>query len=118
MRKILFGFGDVTDPDERTLYLLKQYVEEFIFDLIVRSYNRALKGGYSKLRLADIMQEIKEDEKMFLRAPKLLIVLDVAREAKKCIKSNSANKDLAQLADEEQQQQQQKLGAKPIKKKE
>lgn len=102
LRKLLYGFGDTRDPDDRTLLLLKQYVEEFVADLIVRSYNRGLKGGYNRLRLADIMQEIKDDEKMFMRAPRLLIALDVTREIKKKIRPSAVDKELVQLAGEEE----------------
>ena len=97
VRKLMYGFGDKKDPDERTIVLLKQYIEEFIADLIVRSYNRGLKGGHNRLRLADIMQEIKDDEKMFMRAPRLLIALDVTREMRK--RNISSGKELTQLAE-------------------
>ena len=101
LRKLLYGFGDRKDPDDRTLLLLKQYVEEFVADLIMRAYNRGLKGGYNRLRLADIMEEVKDDEKMFMRAPRLLIALDVTRDIKKRIKSATVDKELLQLAGED-----------------
>ncbi len=94
----MYGFGDEKDADERTLTLLKHYVEEFIENLVTRAYTRGLKGGYSKLRLADIMQEIRRDEKMFMRAPRLLIAFEIAKDAR-ANQRDAANKVLAKYAE-------------------
>jgi len=79
----MYGFGDAKDPDENTMILLESYVEEFIKDLIIRGYNRSLKAGYSKIRVADILFQIQDNEQMFMRAYKLLTNLDSVEKARK-----------------------------------
>ncbi len=79
----MYGFGDEREPDETSLSLLESYVEEFMANLVSRAYNRSLKGGYSKLRISDIMHEVKNDEKMFMRAYKLLTTLDSVEKARR-----------------------------------
>eukprot|EP00826_Nyctotherus_ovalis_P013001 TRINITY_DN13476_c0_g1_i2.p1 TRINITY_DN13476_c0_g1~~TRINITY_DN13476_c0_g1_i2.p1 ORF type:complete len:100 (-),score=42.76 TRINITY_DN13476_c0_g1_i2:9-308(-) len=85
----MYGFGDVREPNEMTLKALEGYVCYFVQQLLVQAYNRSLKFGCTKLRMSDVVYQVKDNDKMFMRCCKLLAALETVEKAKKKQSVNS-----------------------------
>ena len=86
----MYGFGDVKEPNDDTLDLLESYVEDFIGRLLIQAYNRATKCGHKKVKMSDVLYQIRNHEKMYMRSFKLLYNLDSVEKARK--KRNMSSK--------------------------
>ena len=69
VKKVMFGFGDSKNPDERSVELLEVYIDEFIVNLVTQASRRSQRHNSNSLRLADVLHTIRKDEKKFLRIP-------------------------------------------------
>ena len=45
LKKLMYGFGDHYDPNESSVALLEEYVEEFIVNLVSRTSRRSQRHG-------------------------------------------------------------------------
>ena len=72
LRKLMFGFGDDKNPNEATVDLLEIYIEEFVINLVAQSMRRSQRHGTNSIRLPDVLNVIKHDEKKFFRMPYIL----------------------------------------------
>ena len=72
----MFGYGDDRNPYDGTVDLLEIYVEEYIINLVAQAMRRSQRHppthGSNNIRLADVLNVIKHDEKKYLRMPYIL----------------------------------------------
>ena len=68
----MYGFGDDQNPSDASVDLLEIYVEEFITNLVGRSLRRRLRHGDNQIKVADVLEVLKTDEKKYLRMPYIL----------------------------------------------
>ena len=72
IRKLMFGFGDDPNPDEKSVDVMEGYFEEIILNLVTQSSRRSQRHGSNQLRLADVLHTIRKDDKKFLRMPYII----------------------------------------------
>ena len=73
IKKLMFGCGDQSEPDQKSLELLELYYEEAMTNLIVQASRRCQRhGGGNTVRVADILYTIRKDEKKYLRMPYII----------------------------------------------
>ena len=72
LRKLMYGYGDDRTPNEQSVDLLEIYVEEFICNLVSRSMRRRQRHGDNSIKVADVLEVLKKDEKKYLRMPYIL----------------------------------------------
>ena len=68
----MYGYGDDKQPNEASVDLLEIYVEEFITNLVSRSLRRRLRHGENGIKVADVLEVLKTDEKKYYRMPYIL----------------------------------------------
>ena len=68
----MYGYGDDQNPSEATVDLLEIYIEEFVTNLINRSLRRRMRHGENVIKVADVLEVLKTDEKKYLRMPYIL----------------------------------------------
>ena len=72
LRKMMYGFGDDLEPDERTAELMEQYITEFVTNLCNRAMSRSLRGGNEHMQLGDVIHFLERDPKKLYRIPHIL----------------------------------------------
>ena len=73
LKTLMYGFGDNKYPNETSVDLLEDYVQEFIVNLVVRTAKRSQRNCSNTLKLADVLRVLQKDEKKFLRMPYILL---------------------------------------------
>ena len=72
----MYGYGDAETPNDATVDLLEVYVEEFVINMVSQALRRSQRHptthGSNNIRLADVLNVIKHDEKKYLRMPYIL----------------------------------------------
>ena len=68
----MYGYGDDPNPSEASVDLLEIYLEEFVTNLVSRSLRRRLRHGDNVIKVADVLEVLKFDEKKYLRMPYIL----------------------------------------------
>ena len=72
VKKLMFGFGDVQCPNEKSLDLMEAFMEEVMINLLLQASRRSQRHGSNALRLSDVLHIIRKDEKKFLRMPYII----------------------------------------------
>ena len=93
LRKLMFGFGDDKNPNEATVDLLEIYIEEFVINLVAQSMRRSQRHGTNSIRLPDVLNVIKHDEKKFFRMPYILSTQEEINKARANIDENLKHVD-------------------------
>ena len=80
LKTLMYGFGDAgpEEQNEESVALLETYVEEFVTNLVSRSYQRTMRSGrttVNQIRLADVLKVLEKDQKKFLRMPYIIKAL-------------------------------------------
>lgn len=89
----MFGFGDDKNPNEATVDLLEIYIEEFVINLVAQSMRRSQRHGTNSIRLPDVLNVIKHDEKKFFRMPYILSTQEEINKARANIDENLKHVD-------------------------
>ena len=86
----MYGYGDDKVPNEASVDLLEIYVEEFVINLVAQAMRRSQRhtNGSNNLRLADVLNVIKHDEKKFLRMPYILSMHQEINQTKQSLDQN------------------------------
>ena len=92
LKKLMYGYGDDRNPNEATVDLLEVYIEEFVVNLVAQAMRRSHRHppthGSNNLRLADVLNVIKHDEKKFLRMPYILSTQQEINQTKQSLEQN------------------------------
>ena len=74
LKKLMYGYGDDDPQDDATVDLMEVYVQEFVINLVSQAMRRSQRhnNGSNSIRLADVLNVIKHDEKKYLRMPYIL----------------------------------------------
>ena len=89
LKKLMYGYGDDQNPNEASVELLETYVEEFVINLVAQSMRRSQRHhGTNYIRLADVLNVIKHDEKKFLRMPYILSTQQEINQTRQSLEQN------------------------------
>ena len=83
LKGIMYGFGDVENPDPESVELLQEYVIEYIQNIAYAAYRRNKRKGSNELSLRDILYVLKKDKKRYYRIKDLIRFYDNAKSIKK-----------------------------------
>ena len=74
LKKLMYGYGDAILPNDETVDLMEVYVQEYVINLVAQSMRRSQRhtNGSNSIRLADVLNVLKHDEKKYLRMPYIL----------------------------------------------
>ena len=69
MKKIMMGFGDERNPNEKSIELLEEYMIDFLQNLITMAFKRSQRRDPSSNQLLkdDLLYFIEKDIKKYLR---------------------------------------------------
>jgi len=79
--QMMFGFGDVQDPDPKTVELVQDLVFEFMEEMTYKAQEVSAKPG--KLQTEDLIFAIRKDNKKNARAVELLAMNEELKQARK-----------------------------------
>lgn len=97
LKLLMYGFGDVENPDPDSMDLLEQYIIEYIQNVSILAYKRSKKRGFNEIKLKDLLFIIKDDKKKFFRVPTLLSFYEEFKKTKKEALTNKKEKHLNDL---------------------
>ena len=83
LKGIMYGFGDVENPDHESVELLQEYVIEYIQNIAYAAYRRNKRKGSNELSLRDLLYVLKKDKKRYYRIKDLIRFYDNAKNIKK-----------------------------------
>ena len=83
LKGIMYGFGDVENPDPESVELLQEYVIEYIQNIAYAAYRRNKRKGSNELSLRDLLYVLKKDKKRYYRIKDLIRFYDNAKSIKK-----------------------------------
>ena len=83
LKGIMYGFGDVENPDHESVELLQEYVIEYIQNIAYAAYRRNKRKGSNELSLRDLLYVLKKDKKRYYRIKNLIHFYDNAKSIKK-----------------------------------
>ena len=74
LKKLMYGYGDAILPNDETVDLMEVYVQEYVINLVSQAMRRSQRhtNGSNAIRLADVLNVLKHDEKKYLRMPYIL----------------------------------------------
>ena len=69
LKKIMSGFGDDRNPNEKTVELLEEYMVDFLQNLISSAFKRSQRRdpNCNQLQKDDLLYFIEKDTKKYLR---------------------------------------------------
>jgi transcription initiation factor TFIID subunit 13 len=83
LKGIMYGFGDVENPDHESVELLQEYVIEYIQNITYAAYRRNKRKGSNELSLRDLLYVLKKDKKRYYRIKNLIHFYENAKSIKK-----------------------------------
>ena len=83
LKGLMYGFGDVENPDPESIELLQDYVIEYIQNIAYAAYRRNKRKGSNEISLRDLLYVLRKDKKRYYRIPKLITFYDNAKNIKK-----------------------------------
>ena len=83
LKGIMYGFGDVENPDHETVELLQEYVIEYLQNIAYAAYRRNKRKGSNELSLRDLLYVLKKDKKRYYRIKNLIHFYENAKSIKK-----------------------------------
>jgi len=83
LKGIMYGFGDVENPDHESVELLQEYVIEYIQNISYAAYRRNKRKGSNELSLRDLLYVLKKDKKRYYRIKNLIHFYENAKSIKK-----------------------------------
>ena len=83
LKGIMYGFGDVENPDQELLELLQEYVIEYIQNIAYAAFRRNKRKGSNELSLRDLLYVLKKDKKRYYRIKNLIHFYENAKSIKK-----------------------------------
>ena len=83
LKGIMYGFGDIENPDHESVELLQEYVIEYIQNIAYATYRRNKRKGSNELSLRDLLYVLKKDKKRYYRIKNLIHFYDNAKSIKK-----------------------------------
>ncbi len=83
LKTLMYGFGDVENPDPESIDLIEQYVIEYIQNVSLLAYKKSKRRGFNEIKLKDLLYIIKDDKKKFYRVPSLLSFMEILKGAKR-----------------------------------
>lgn len=72
VKPLMYGFGDIENPETESLELLEQYIIEYVQNISISAYKKSKNRGFSEIKLRDLILTIKNDKKKYYRVPPLL----------------------------------------------
>src|SRR5690349_4359874 len=72
LKTLMYGFGDLENPENETVELLEQYLIEYVQNIALLAFKRSKRRGFNEIKLKDLLYIIKNDKKKFYRVPSLL----------------------------------------------
>ena len=83
LKGIMYGFGDVENPDHESVELLQEYVIEYIQNIAYAAYRRNKRKGSNELSLRDLLYVLRKDKKRYYRIKNLIHFYENAKSIKK-----------------------------------
>ena len=83
LKGIMYGFGDVENPDHESVELLQEYVIEYIQNIAYAAYRRNKRKGSNELSLRDLLYVLRKDKKRYYRIKNLISFYENAKSIKK-----------------------------------
>ena len=83
LKGIMYGFGDVENPDHESVELLQEYVIEYIQNITYAAYRRNKRKGSNELSLRDLLYVLRKDKKRYYRIKNLIHFYENAKSIKK-----------------------------------
>ena len=83
LKGIMYGFGDVENPDHESVELLQEYVIEYIQNITYAAYRRNKRKGSNELSLRDLLYVLRKDKKRYYRIKNLIHFYELAKNVKK-----------------------------------
>ena len=83
MKPLMFGFGDIEEPDNETAELLEEYIVEYVQNIAILAFRKSKRRGFSEIKLRDLLLVLKNDKKKYYRIPPLLSFYETLKKAKK-----------------------------------
>ena len=83
LKGIMYGFGDVENPDQESVELLQEYVIEYIQNIAYAAFRRNKRKGSNELSLRDLLYVLKKDKKRYYRIKNLIHFYENAKSIKK-----------------------------------
>ena len=80
LKGLMYGFGDVENPDPESIELLQDYVIEYIQNIAYAAYRRNKRKGSNEISLRDLLYVLRKDKKRYYRIPKLITFYDNAHQ--------------------------------------
>uniref|UniRef100_A0A6B2LV85 Transcription initiation factor TFIID subunit 13 n=1 Tax=Arcella intermedia TaxID=1963864 RepID=A0A6B2LV85_9EUKA len=78
---MMYGFGDVKNPEDETVNLMQELVFEYIREMTFKASEVASKRG--KIQPEDLVFVIRKDRKKYARAIELLSMNEELKRARK-----------------------------------
>ena len=83
LKGLMYGFGDVENPDPESIELLQDYVIEYIQNIAYAAYRRNKRKGSNEISLRDLLYVLKKDKKRYYRIKNLISFYDDTKNLKK-----------------------------------
>ena len=83
LKGLMYGFGDVENPDPESIELLQDYVIEYIQNIAYAAYRRNKRKGSNEISLRDLLYVLRKDKKRYYRIPSLISFYEIAKKTKK-----------------------------------
>ena len=83
LKGIMYGFGDVENPEHESVELLQEHVIEYIQNIAYAAYRRNKRKGSNELSLRDLLYVLKKDKKRYYRIKNLIHFYENAKSIKK-----------------------------------
>ena len=83
LKGLMFGFGDIENPDIESTELLQEYVIEYIQNIALAAYRRNKRKGSNEISLRDLLYVLRKDKKRYYRIPSLISFYEIAKKTKK-----------------------------------
>ena len=83
LKGLMYGFGDVENPDPESIELLQDYVIEYIQNIAYAAYRRNKRKGSNEISLRDLLYVLRKDKKRYYRIPNLISFYEIAKKTKK-----------------------------------
>ena len=83
LKGLMYGFGDVENPDPESIELLQDYVIEYIQNIAYAAYRRNKRKGSNEISLRDLLYVLRKDKKRYYRIKNLIHFYENAKSIKK-----------------------------------
>lgn len=88
---MMYGCGDVNNPQHDTAELVQEYMIGYIADLLTRTHNMAKIKG--KTKTEDLLYFLKKDPKKYVRVKELLLTNEELKNARKAFEDEGFEKE-------------------------